>query len=512
MGSIYPSIQPSFTSKSRRFFSMCRLPDSADCLLTLFVSPNLLQFPQRWLPTTPSARTRPRSSACAPRAVTPRRARSCRPRSGAFSPRRASAPPSRRLRGARALPRSVRRAARAGRPALARSFGAGDPAEREAARDFFDEWGFVVFRDVLTPAECAATEAEVWRTLEARTPGLARDDPATYARLPAERYGLPEERAVFTPQMRAQPPERAAVRRARRAIARGGRARPPARGRTSRRGAGAGQRRRLAGPVVPARRAAATPRGRRPTRACTSTSARGATSRARRAARAGAAAERRRALAYAPGSLTDFRAEINGVAFERGGPHRQGLLNIVDNEEAGGGTSVVPRFHRALRRVARRARRVARQPRRPAAARSARSSSRPTTRSTRSRGACRSARQPAALEPDARARPPRTRVAPRAHRAVACAASARARWTQRARPRARAVRRELAQAGSLGALGPLAPHVFFGVDALGAARPRCGPSPGARFARRRAPRPGGARASSSSSSPEARGARWFASA
>ena len=44
-------------------------------------------------------------------------------------------------------------------------------------------------------------------------------------------------------------------------------------------------------------------------------------------------------------SLRDFRAEINAVAAERGGPHHQGVLNLVDNETDDGGTSVVPKFH-----------------------------------------------------------------------------------------------------------------------------------------------------------------------
>lgn len=86
------------------------------------------------------------------------------------------------------------------------SFDAGSAAGRAAAAAFYEEWGFVVFREVLSAAACAATEAEIWTQLEARTPGLLRDEPATHDLLPAKRYGLPDEQAVFTSQVRRARP------------------------------------------------------------------------------------------------------------------------------------------------------------------------------------------------------------------------------------------------------------------------------------------------------------------
>jgi hypothetical protein len=56
-----------------------------------------------------------------------------------------------------------------------------------AARAFFNEWGFVIFRDVLTADECIATEKEIWESLEANTAGLVRDDPSTHGLLSPKR-------------------------------------------------------------------------------------------------------------------------------------------------------------------------------------------------------------------------------------------------------------------------------------------------------------------------------------
>ncbi|CAE7539199.1 unnamed protein product [Symbiodinium natans] len=83
-------------------------------------------------------------------------------------------------------------------PRYVRSFSI-DDAQR--AKEFFERYGFVVFNDVLEPGECEATVSEIWTSLEERTPGLRRDGPETWSLLSSERYGLPEEQAVFTPQM-----------------------------------------------------------------------------------------------------------------------------------------------------------------------------------------------------------------------------------------------------------------------------------------------------------------------
>ena len=61
--------------------------------------------------------------------------------------------------------------------------------EASKAAAFFEEWGFVVFRGVLEPTECAATREEIWRSLEAKTPGLSQHDPSTHALLSPKRSG-----------------------------------------------------------------------------------------------------------------------------------------------------------------------------------------------------------------------------------------------------------------------------------------------------------------------------------
>jgi hypothetical protein len=145
--------------------------------------------------------------------------------------------------------------------AIARAAGAGDGAAREEsgvgggdAMTFFRRYGFVVFRGVLSAAECATTRDEVWDYLERRhrgdadasggtkggdlvpagrsgggsddddggkgrgdgssggllpppprpplpPPPLRRDDPSTYGALSSVTYGLAPEPAVFTPQL-----------------------------------------------------------------------------------------------------------------------------------------------------------------------------------------------------------------------------------------------------------------------------------------------------------------------
>ena len=60
-------------------------------------------------------------------------------------------------------------------------------AEAKAARAFFEEWGFVVFANVLSAQECSDTLSEIWATLEERTPGLNREDASTYALLSPQR-------------------------------------------------------------------------------------------------------------------------------------------------------------------------------------------------------------------------------------------------------------------------------------------------------------------------------------
>lgn len=87
-----------------------------------------------------------------------------------------------------------------------------DTAAREddaAALAFFRRYGFVVYRDVLTREECAATRAEIWDYLERvqfpPAPGasraLSRHDVTTWDLMDnRDTYGLAPEPSVFTRQ------------------------------------------------------------------------------------------------------------------------------------------------------------------------------------------------------------------------------------------------------------------------------------------------------------------------
>ena len=70
---------------------------------------------------------------------------------------------------------------------------------------FFRRYGFVVFRDALTPAECAAARDEIWTQIErahAHSPiPVRRDRPETYGAMSSQTYGLAPEPAVFSPAL-----------------------------------------------------------------------------------------------------------------------------------------------------------------------------------------------------------------------------------------------------------------------------------------------------------------------
>eukprot|EP00729_Bicosta_minor_P017454 gene17454-14253_t len=86
----------------------------------------------------------------------------------------------------------------AGAEQWTKSFDVDDSA---AALQFWEDYGFVIFRDVLTLEECDSTVSEIWSTLEEDYPGLSRTDSSTHALLPSKRYGLAEKQAMFTPQL-----------------------------------------------------------------------------------------------------------------------------------------------------------------------------------------------------------------------------------------------------------------------------------------------------------------------
>ncbi len=72
-----------------------------------------------------------------------------------------------------------------------------------AALAFYDEYGYVVFRDAISAEACDASRAEIWSSLERDTPGVCRSDPATWDLLSSDTYGLAPAPAVFTPQLLA---------------------------------------------------------------------------------------------------------------------------------------------------------------------------------------------------------------------------------------------------------------------------------------------------------------------
>ena len=51
-----------------------------------------------------------------------------------------------------------------------------EQSEIEKARAFFDEYGFVVFSNVYTPEECAATIDDIWNVIESSTRQSLRHD------------------------------------------------------------------------------------------------------------------------------------------------------------------------------------------------------------------------------------------------------------------------------------------------------------------------------------------------
>lgn len=80
-----------------------------------------------------------------------------------------------------------------------KSFAVGD-AE---AHEFFHHYGFVVFRDLLTPQEAASSRADIWSYIESQTPGLSRDNSATWPLWQSKQFGMPgrDSSALWRPQL-----------------------------------------------------------------------------------------------------------------------------------------------------------------------------------------------------------------------------------------------------------------------------------------------------------------------
>lgn len=222
---------------------------------------------------------------------------------------------------------------------FAQSFGID---EGIAAKAFFDEYGFVVFRDVLSSAECAKTVDEIWDYLEHRTPGLRRSDSDSWSLMSSEYYGLPAAHAIFTPQVVSN-------RQSKRVYAALDAILPkspePDIGQPH------GPHPSVNSVVVSHDRwcvyrpSAGRPEWRtsenlhldvNPWAYCGVESSEGL-----QGLRYGS--ERSRTEGDA---MLDFRTELNAV--KAPGPHHQGLLNLLDNFDEDGGTRVVPKFHRSF--------------------------------------------------------------------------------------------------------------------------------------------------------------------
>eukprot|EP00026_Physarum_polycephalum_P010707 Phypoly_transcript_10881.p1 GENE.Phypoly_transcript_10881~~Phypoly_transcript_10881.p1 ORF type:complete len:355 (-),score=70.03 Phypoly_transcript_10881:129-1193(-) len=77
-----------------------------------------------------------------------------------------------------------------------------DVTQEAEIQDFFNKFGFVVVRDVLTQEDCKNTLDEIYSILENGTQ-FKRGDVGTWSNWPAdsiERYGSPHKPPVFTPQ------------------------------------------------------------------------------------------------------------------------------------------------------------------------------------------------------------------------------------------------------------------------------------------------------------------------
>lgn len=76
-------------------------------------------------------------------------------------------------------------------------------ADNAAALAFWHAHGYVVFRDAISAAECAASREEVWDCMEREQAGALRNDPSTWHLLSSETYGLPRAPALFSRQLLA---------------------------------------------------------------------------------------------------------------------------------------------------------------------------------------------------------------------------------------------------------------------------------------------------------------------
>ncbi len=75
-----------------------------------------------------------------------------------------------------------------------------------AWKAFFDKYGIVVIRDVLSASECERTVDDMWDSLASL--GMHRDNPLTWDRMPwGAHLGFSGNHAVFTPSGKACVPK-----------------------------------------------------------------------------------------------------------------------------------------------------------------------------------------------------------------------------------------------------------------------------------------------------------------
>ena len=66
-----------------------------------------------------------------------------------------------------------------------------DVSDSQQSKDFFEEYGFVVFSNILTEADCIASQDSMWKIVENTSPGLDRKDTSTWSSYKsAGKYGL----------------------------------------------------------------------------------------------------------------------------------------------------------------------------------------------------------------------------------------------------------------------------------------------------------------------------------
>jgi hypothetical protein len=77
------------------------------------------------------------------------------------------------------------------------------PSENEEEiANFFNEYGFVVIKDVFSVEECERTRSAMWEIIEEKNPAVSRDDPLSWKKFKNNgRYGLSIRGPSFHPTL-----------------------------------------------------------------------------------------------------------------------------------------------------------------------------------------------------------------------------------------------------------------------------------------------------------------------